>query len=169
MKKSLVGVLFILCLLPFLWGCPYEAKVPLGKSSQAPIDTALLGEWKNAEQGEPFTMTIQQFNDHEFLIFGAELKSGTCNCEAMRAFVTMINDERFLSVQEIKGQSESRGWWIAKYIISGDTLTAWVIEDKLFTEPVTSSRALYRFIKKNLHNKELYGDVSPTVLRRIAK
>ena len=114
-------------------------------------------------------MTIQQFNEHEFLISGAEIKKGTCECEAMRAFVTMVNDERFLNVQEIKGQSEVRGWWIAKYIISGDTLTAWVVEDKLFTEPLTSSRALYRFIKKNLHNKELYGDASPMVLQRIAK
>ena len=169
MKKSLSGVLFILCLLPFLWGCPYEAKVPLGESGKAPLDATLLGEWKNAEQGEPFTMTIQQFNDHELLLLGAEIKKGSCECEALRAFVTMIDDERFLNVQEIKGQSESRGWWIAKYIISGDTLTAWVVEDKLFTQPVTSSRALYRFIKNNLRNKELYGEASPMVLQRIAK
>jgi len=169
MKKSLSGVLFIVGLLPLLWGCPYEAKVPLGEGSKAPFDAALVGEWKNTEQGGSFTMTIQQFNEHEFLISGAEIKKGTCECEAMRAFVTMINDERFLNVQEIKGQSEVRGWWIAKYIISGDTLTAWVVEDKLFTEPLTSSRTLYRFIKKNLHNKELYGDASPMVLQRIAK
>ena len=169
MKKSLSGVLFIMCFLPFLWGCPYEAQVPLAKSSQAPIDTALLGEWKSTEQGESFTMSIRQFNDHELLLLGTELEKGTCECDAIRAFVTMINDERFLNVQEIKGQSESRGWWIAKYAVSGDTLTAWIVEDKLFTKPVTSSRALYRLIRENLHNKELYGDVSPTVLQRIAK
>jgi hypothetical protein len=169
MRKSLSGVLFIVCLLPLLWGCPYEAKVPLEESGKALIDRELLGEWKNIAQGEPFTMTIQQFNDHEFVISGAELKDGTCNCEAMRAFVTIIKEERFLNVQEIKGEFEPRGWWIVKYTVSGDTLRAWIIEDKLFTEPVTSPRALYRFIKKNLGNKELYGDASPTVWQRIAK
>jgi hypothetical protein len=170
MKKSLSELFFIVILLPFLlWGCPYEAKAPLGESGKAPIDRELLGEWKNTEQGEPFTMTIQQFNEHEFLISGAEFKNGICNCEAMRAFVTVIQGERFLNVQEIKGESESRGWWIAKYTVSGDTLRAWIVEDKLFTKPFTSSRELYRFIKKNLHNKELYGDASPPTWQRIAK
>ena len=169
MKKhrSVMALFTLLFILPLLWGCPYESKVPLGKSSQAPIDTALLGQWKNTEQGESFTMAIQQFNDHEFLISGAELKNGICKAEAIRAFVTIIKDEHFLNVQEIKGESEPRGWWIVKYTISGDTLTAWTVEDKLLTQPVTSSRALYRFIKKNLRNKDLYGTDDPLVYHRV--
>jgi hypothetical protein len=169
MKKSLSGVLFIVCLLPFLWGCPYEAQVPLGESGKAPIDRVLLGQWKSTKQGESFTMTIQQFNDHEFLVVGAELKDGTCACEAIRTFVTLIEGERFLNVQEIKAGSEPRGWWLVKYTISGDTLTAWPVEDKLFTKPVTSSRALYRFVKKNLRNKDLYGTDFPMVYQRVRK
>jgi hypothetical protein len=43
------------------------------------------------------------------------------------------------------------------------------VDDKLFTKPVTSSRALYRFVKKNLNSKELYGDATPTVLQRVKK
>jgi hypothetical protein len=171
MKKGMrsFGVLLMLCMLPFLWGCPYESKVPLSKSTTAEIDRELLGEWLSiSEKGDkPFTMTIQQFNDHELLIFGAELKNGTCKAEAIRAFVTLIKDERFLSVQEIKREAEPRGWWIVKYTISGDTLTAWTVEDKLFTKPITSSGALYGFIKKNLHNKDLYGTDYPMVYQRV--
>jgi hypothetical protein len=169
MKKGMqiLGVLSILLILPFLWGCPYESKVPLDKSCKAKIDTALLGEWRSTEKGESFTMTFQQFNDHELLIMGME--EGKTECEGIRAFVTTIKDERFLNVQEIKEPFDKRGWWIVKYTISGDTLTAWTIDDKLFTKPVTSSRALYRFVKKNLHNKELYGDATPTVLQRVKK
>jgi hypothetical protein len=169
MKKGIrrLGVLAILLCLPVLWGCPYESKVPLDKSCKAEIDTALLGEWRSTEKGESFQMTIQQFNDHELLILGTE--KGKVQPEAIRAFVTTIKDEHFLNVQEIKDQPEKRGWWLVKYTISGDTLTAWTVDDKLFTEPITSSRALYRFVKKNLLNKELYGDAEPMVLQRVKK
>ncbi|MCJ7664669.1 MAG: hypothetical protein MUO24_10570 [Desulfobacterales bacterium] len=169
MKKGvqILGVLAMLLIFPFLWGCPYESKVPLDKSCKAEIDTALLGEWRSTEKGESFQITIQLFDDHELLIMGME--EGKTECEGIRAFVTMIKDERFLNVQEIKDQPDKRGWWLVKYTISGDTLTAWTIDDKLFIKPVTSSRALYRFVKKNLHNKELYGDATPTVLQRVRK
>lgn len=165
--RSVMVLFTLLFILPFLWGCPYESKVPLGKSSQAKIDAELLGEWRNTEKGESFTMVFQQFNDHEFLIVGIE--AGKVQYEMLRAFVTRIKDERFLNVQEIKGESDKRGWWLVKYTISGDTLTAWTVEDTLFTKPATSSGALYRFIKKNLQNKDLYGTASPTVLKRVTK
>jgi hypothetical protein len=162
-----LGIIVILLILPFLWGCPYESMVPLGKSWKAEINPALLGAWKSTGKGESFTMTIQPFNEHELLILGTE--KGKIQPDAMRAFVTTIKDERFLNVQEIKDQPDKRGWWLVKYNISGDTLTAWTVDDKLFPKPITSSRALYRFIKKNLGNKELYGDTSPTVLQRVKK
>jgi hypothetical protein len=169
MKKGMqsLGVLAILFILPFLWGCHYESKVPLDKNCRAEIDQALLGEWRSTEKGEPFTMVIQQFNEHELLILGIE--KGKVQPDVIRAFVTTIKDERFLNVQEIKDQPDKKGWWLVKYTISGDTLTAWTVDDKLFTKPITSSRALYRFVKKNLDNKELYGDAKPTVLQRVTK
>lgn len=166
-KMLALGVLPMLLILPFLWGCPYESKVPLDKSCKAEIDPALLGKWQSTEKGESFQITIQAFNDHELLILGTE--KGKVQADVMRAFVTMVKDERFLNVQEIKEQLDKRGWWLVKYTISGDTLTAWTVDDKLFTAPTTSSRALYRFVKKNLGNKELYGDAPPMVLQRIKK
>ena len=42
-----------------------------------------------------------------------------------------------------------------------------IVDDKLFTKPFTSSRALYSFVKKNLHNKDLYGDATPMILKRV--
>jgi hypothetical protein len=166
-KMLALGVLSILLILPFLWGCPYEAKVPLDRSCKAEIDTALLGEWRSTKKGESLQMTIQAFNDHELLILGTE--KGKTECEGIRAFVTMVKDERFLNVQELKEQPDKRGWWLVKYTVSGDTLTAWTVDDKLFTKLITSSRALYRFVKKNLDNEELYGDAPPMVLQRVKK
>lgn len=169
MKKSRLslGVLSILFILPLLWGCPYESECPLSKVSKAKIDQALLGEWKNTDQAEPFTMIIQQFNDHELLIMGAE--DGKIDRDVMRAFVTVIKDERFLNGQEIRRPGKKRGWSLVKYTISGDTLTVWIVDDKLFTKPLTASKALYRFVKKNLRNKALYGDDPPMVLKRVGE
>jgi hypothetical protein len=160
-----LGILFFLLILPFLWGCPYESDVPLGKSNKGEIDQALLGAWKNTAEEEPFNMIIEQFNDHELLLLG--MKDGTIERDVMRAFVTVIKDEQFLNVQEIKDSPDERGWYLVHYALSGDTLTMRIVEDKLFTKPFTSSRALSSFVKKNLHNKDLYGDATPTVLQRV--
>jgi len=166
-KMQIWGVLAILFILPLLCGCPYESTVPLSKVSEAKIDPALLGGWRNTDQAEPFTMIIQQFNEHELLIMGIE--DGEVQQEAARAFVTVIKDEQFLNVQELKESYDERYWHLAKYTISGDTLTVWTVDDKLFTKPLTSSKALYRFVKKNLHDKALYGDGAPMVLQRVGK
>jgi len=163
----ILGGLAILFILPLLCGCPYESECPLGKSSKATIDPALIGEWKYTVEGESFTMIIQQFNEHELLIMGAE--DGQIQLPVVRAFVTVIKDEWFLNVQEIEKSYDERVWYLAKYTISGDTLTAWTVDDKLFTKPVTSSRALYNFVKKNLGDKALYGDDPPMVLQRVGE
>jgi hypothetical protein len=166
-KIKSIGILAILFILPFLCGCPYESKVPLSKVSKATIDPALIGDWEHADEEEAFTMIIQQFNDHELLIMGAE--EGVIARDVMRAFVTVIEDERFLNVQDTDVPPDKRVWYLVKYTISGDTLTAWTVDDKLFTKPVTSSRALYRFVKKHLHDKTLFGDNPFLVLKRVGE
>ena len=161
----ILGIVFFLLILPLLWGCPYESDVPLSKSSKAEIDQALLGAWKNTTEEEPFTMIVEQFNEHEFLLLG--MKDGKIEREVMRAFVTVIKDERFLNVQEIEDTPDERGWFFVHYTLSGDTLTMRIVDDKLFTKPFTSSRALYSFVKKNLQNKDLYEDTPPMILKRV--
>jgi hypothetical protein len=166
-RRHGIGLLLLVFILPLLGGCPYESKVPLSNSGAAKIDTALLGEWKNTEEGEPFTMIIQQFNDHELLLLGIE--DGKVQREVMRAFVTIVKDEHFLNVQEIKGLLATRGWHLANYAIAGKTLSIRIVDDKLITKPFISSRALYAFVKKNLRNKELYGDGSTMIFQRVGE
>jgi hypothetical protein len=167
LKKHSIVLLFFLFILPLLWGCPYESDVPLSKSSKAKIDQGLIGEWEHAEKDEAFTLIIEQFNEHELLIMGME--DGEVQRDVMRAFVTVIEDERFLNVQDTDVPPDKRVWYLAKYTISGDTLTAWTVDDKLFTKPLTSSRALYRFVKKHLHDKALFGNNPFLVLNRVGE
>jgi hypothetical protein len=100
LRRYSVGLLLLVFILPLLWGCPYESTVPLGKSCKVKIDAELLGEWRSREKGESFRMTIQQFNDHELLITATEERK--IKRDVIRAFVTLVKDERFLNVQEIK-------------------------------------------------------------------
>jgi aminoglycoside phosphotransferase family enzyme len=139
----------------------------LDKSCKAKIDAELLGAWQSTEKGESFTMTIQQFNDHELLITATE--NGKIQQEAIRAFATVVKDERFLNVQEIKASGEKGGWYIVRYVVSEGILTTRVVDDKLIKKPFTSSRALYKFIKQNLQNEALYGDDNPMVFQRVKK
>ncbi len=162
LKKYGIGLLLLVFILPFLWGCPYESKVPLSKSTEAEIDKELLGEWQEKEGGG--SIMIKQFNEHELLIMGKEDEK--IQCDVIRAFVTVVNDKRFLNVQVIQTPPADGGWFIANYTIAGGTLTIWVVDEKLFKQPFTSSKALYRFVKRNLGNKDLYGD-SETVYQRV--
>ena len=160
-----MGILFFLLIMPLLWGCPYESDVPLSKSSKAETDQALLGTWKNTSEEEPFTMIVEQFNEHELLLLGIE--DGKIHRDVMRAFITVIKGERFLNVQEVEDTPDERGWYLIHYVLSGDTLTMRIVDDKLFTKSFTSSRALYSFVKENLNNKDLYGDDTPMILKRV--
>jgi hypothetical protein len=65
----------------------------LGKSCKAKIDAELLGEWRSSEKGESFTITIQQFNDHELLITATE--EGKIQRDVIRAFVTPVRTSSF--------------------------------------------------------------------------
>ncbi len=176
LRKRGIGLLLLVLILALLCGCPYDSDVPLSKSSKATIDTELIGEWEFAQKEEEASGTIHicQFNDHELVIYilvKHESKKGEIECKIHRAFVTVIKDEKFLNVQEVETLHQKRSWWIVNYVISGDTFTYRTIDDKLFEKlkkPITSSRALYRFVKQNLLNKDLYdGDFQ--VLKRVTQ
>ena len=176
LRKQSLGLLLLVLSLAFLCGCPYSSDVSMSKSSKAKIDKELLGEWKFADEKEQGsgTISIRQFNDHELVIYllvEHESKGGEIECEIYRAFVTVIENENFLNFQEIEASPQSRSWTIVNYIISGDTLKYRLVGDKLFNKlkkPITSSRALYRFVKRNLHNKDLY-DGGFQVLKRVTQ
>ncbi|RLB05369.1 MAG: hypothetical protein DRG50_07340 [Deltaproteobacteria bacterium] len=175
LRKRSIGLVLLVLILPLLCGCPYSSDVPMSKSSKAKIDKELLGEWKFADEKEQGsgTISIRQFNDHELVIYllVEQSKGGEIEYEIYRAFVTVIENENFLNFQKIEASPQSRSWTIINYIISGDTLKYRLVGDKLFNKlkkPITSSRALYRFVKRNLHNKDLY-DGGFQVLKRVTQ
>jgi hypothetical protein len=153
------ALLFLLC------GCPYESQVPLGRSSEAGIDTELLGMWQSrgGDPKEVGTVAITRFNEHELLIVIHE--KGTKGDDYYRAFTSLVDGEKFLSVQEIRLSKGERKWNLVNYSVSGDVLNVRIVEDALFKKKKTTPEPLDAFIKANLKNKKLYDDDLPVLTR----
>lgn len=159
----------MICSLLCFCACPYESEFPLSKCGEATIDKQLIGQWKlEAKEGEQAgVIIIHRFNDHEYLISAKGENESTAML--MRAFGTIIDGQTFLNVQEISNPGEKkRPWNFVNYSISEDKLIYKVVEEDLFEKKsFTSPEALYRFIKENLKNKELYEQDDEQTLHRI--
>ena len=154
-------LLLSLSALVFLAGCPYESPKPLSMPAGAIIDEKLLGSWKYAEKGkrEAGLVTISRFNDSELLIVLEE--EGKMEREMMRGYVTNIDGEKFLNLQNIEGGYDARKWIFVSYTTGDCSLTYRVVNDSIapaVVDPGLSSDQLRKLIKKNLRNKQIYDE-----------
>jgi len=153
--------------LIFLAGCPYSSDVPLGDPASAVIDRALPGTWRleDPETHEKFTLTFASFNGHEMVGFSSEGEGKPIS--AFRLFVTPVGGERFLNVQELKDDSAPQ-WYLARYRVSGDTLSLRLVDDGLFgSKTFSSPQALQEFVASRLADPRLFGspqDETPDML-----
>jgi hypothetical protein len=147
-----------------LYGCPYDSEVPLGQIQSAQIDKTLVGNWlfKSNDQKESGVVTISPFNEKELLIVVRE--EGKSPHDFYRAFVSIVDGEKFLSIQEVRPKNEKRSWVFVNYSMANGELNFRIVEDKLFREKFASSSALQDFIRANIKNRDLYaGDGGPVL------
>ncbi|MCG2721128.1 MAG: hypothetical protein L6290_03805 [Thermodesulfovibrionales bacterium] len=167
MKKKVLLSGMILAISIFLCGCPLESEFPLSIPETAQLDRDLIGNWKfiNPEKEEVATITISPFNDHELIIISPEENK---NISAYRAFVTCLNGEKFLNVQEIEKSEDNRHWLFVNYSIRDNRLTLRILEDTLMkNKKIDTPQALSRIIEKNLKNKDLYSENSEMLFERL--
>jgi hypothetical protein len=141
----------------------------LSPSSEAKIDKELIGKWKfQSEKEEPSgTITIYQFNEHEYLILLKE--EGEENIDLMRAFGTSIDEHKFLNTQDINSaNAKEREWFFVNYSVFNDRLVLRYVEDQIFENKIiNSSQELYKFMKENLDNKDLYDEDDKKIFSRV--
>ena len=157
LAKRIIFGAFLILLLFFIWGCPYGSSVPLGKIEKSVIDTSLLGSWRSGSAGvDSFeVMTIYPFNQHEYLILFQEKDEAS----VFRAFSTQVDGHTFLNVNELNPEIKREPNYIfVEYLLTGDELNFRFIEDKILQRNFKNSRAFYDFVKKNLDNKQLFGE-----------
>ena len=146
------------CVLLILSACPYTSDQPLSDPTAATFDRSLVGVWKtqDPESKEWHTLTFLSWDDRQMVAIadgGPDEKT-----ETYRVFVTTIEHERFLNVQQL-GEDESRQWYFARYRISDGRMILSLVDDALFaSRSFASSEVLRDFIKKNLADPRLFGD-----------
>ena len=156
-----IACLFSLCLL--CAGC-YESKYPLSSADASRIDGRLLKHWVEEQQspGEKrYRASIFKFSEKEYLVaFSRDNETATI----ARAFTTMIGAVSVLNLQGIESQDPAnRTYVFFKYGVTPDgLLQTWMIsrdspllKDKAFS----SQRDFATYIKKNIHDKRLFGDM----------
>jgi len=155
--KRLVYAFCLFFLLLIIWGCPYDASVPLGKIENSVIDSNLIGSWKSTGTDvDTFeVMKVYPFNQHEYLILFLE----KAEINVFRAFSTTVDEHTFLNVNELSSEITSAPNYIfVEYLLAGNELKFRFIEDKLPKENYKNSHAFFNFVKKNLSNNQLFGE-----------
>jgi hypothetical protein len=145
-----------------LAGCPYESPHPLSDPDAATLDRALVGVWRSTdpETGTVMTLTFLPWNDRELVASTQEPdpSAGSGKLTMFRAFVTVIDGERFLNLLEL-GTESGPAWSFARCEISEDRMTLRLVDDLLFEDRgFSSSEDLREFVRGFLSDPRLYGD-----------
>lgn len=153
------GLILMVVVTLTLAGCPFSSDLPLSSPADALPDDALTGRWKTQDKETRQWVTVEflQYSEKEYVAWSRDPGEASGKIEAYRVFVTNIERERFLNIQEL-GPGTSRVWSFANYHITGDALSLRFVDDALFsTQTFSSSDALREFVRKNLRDPRLYA------------
>jgi len=154
-RRGAAGMLIVAVTLA-LTCCPFTSDLPLSSPADAALDNALLGKWRarDPDTEQWTTMRFLAFNDREYVAWTTEPDGKT---EVYRAFVTVIDGERFLNSREL-GTADSRSWSYVNYRVARDTLSLRFVDDEIFSSRTfASSESLREFVRAHLHDPRLYS------------
>ena len=144
------------------------SKVPIADISQAVVDDRLLGKWMPAEQDENeyFEFSLFKFNDKEYLSWIHSEEKDTSETKIKNKFYRIyfidILDKHFINAQDINSfKKADRLYFFYRYEMQTDStmmLVSLKDIDSVKVDKFEKSEDLYNFVKKNIHNKKLYGD-----------
>ena len=92
-----------------------------GWSASRVLDDALVGTWQfeATQEHAPWSVTIYRFNNLEYLLM---FRQGDAETELLRGFVSPIEDEKFLNIQDIRVSESKKTWMFANYSVTKDEL-----------------------------------------------
>lgn len=155
MKKIIL--ICVACTL--MAGCDYT--VPLVKTPDAKIDTALVGSWeKSGSDGNAENLLVLPMSEHEYMV---AFPAGSKN--AMFARGCIWRSETTILVQlnwfgTIKGKlpEDNRTYQFASYTVDGDSLTVRLLNPDVVTKSVKSSEELVGGIVDNKNDPKLFRE-----------
>jgi len=174
-------------LLPLVSALPacdyYYSPVPLADAADAPLDERLLGQWvaldDDAEAGllqevagaDTVGIQVYRFSEHEYLIEWPEyvcrnFRTPELMDHRMRAFITVIDNVRFLNLQDIGDDTD---YLIARYSFTPDLRLDFIRDgsgERGLGRKYRSSPELFAAVHARLNDPKLF-DSDSVVLRSI--
>lgn len=162
-RRGLCGLLPVFLAL-FWIGC--GSPVPIQDSAEAVFVPDLVGTWRTlpAPGGEPGEMLVLNFNDREYYVELRERADGAPEADTLRlrAYITHVDGTAFVNAQPIDSMDDDeRLFFFYTYDLSPDgvlTLTEVGDVNGQDIDTFETSEALYRFIRRNLDEADLYGE-----------
>ena len=132
----------------FLWGWPYESKVPLGKAT-IPVDQKLFGTWETSNPNDDY-LVISKAGEMEYSIV---LMRDRVKPEKCKGFVTMVNNLKFMNIYWIEHAETKYSFY--KFDLRGNTLKTIALTDSI-KKVFNTSFELKEYVEKNLNQTGFY-------------
>ena len=166
MKRSTACTSVWLSLMVLFVGVGCGSPVPISDADNAPFDEQLVGRWQATQTAdETVEMLILPFNDQEYYVELREVKPEPSDEEVLRlrAYITEVEGHRFINAQTLE---DERAYYFYTYALEQDgRLTIQELRDiqPQKINEFESSEALYTFVRQNVDNPALYGEVTSLV------
>ncbi|MEN8153566.1 MAG: hypothetical protein ABFR75_06050 [Acidobacteriota bacterium] len=168
MIRQNIKISFLIIMLIAFQSCfdlgLYISEVPLGSPTGQKPDKDLIGIWERiSDKSTPDdsgSIEFTLFNEHEYVIrvHGGNEKN------LARAFIVKVGKFFFLNIQELS-ENERKFVFCSYKISDSKDLVLNFVSDSLFKEyEPKSSRKLFKFIRKNLDNPELFDKETKILL-----
>jgi len=142
-----------------LAGCDYT--VPLVKTANIPIDSAVVGQWQRTGQTNNIeSLLVLPLSKQEYLVvFPAGSKNAMFarGCLWRNEGTTWVQLDWFGTAQG-KLPEDNRTFQYAAYTVESDTLTCWLLNPEVVPKDITSSDALVKTVAANKSNPKLYRE-----------
>lgn len=151
-----------------LSGCPVSSKYPLGlKTDALPFDKSLIGTWKNNdEKSEATVVKIEKGNEANLykLTVVKKGESFMADSESFIVWVTLLNEKKFLVLQEINASDNKDSYYVYNFTINGNELTTNDISLKVKgTDAITSVKSYREEVIASMNHAEfLAGKINWT-------
>ncbi|MFA8433965.1 MAG: hypothetical protein ACEPOZ_05565 [Marinifilaceae bacterium] len=173
MKQS-KHILFYLCTLLLLSSCNYyESEVPITSSSEASIDSSLLGQWilttEKKEDRIGGYVEIIPFNDHEHLIQLVDYQDSTTlikSIENIRMFTSTINKRTYFNIQMLEKSGRSNYLIFRTKAISRHRLKLFYLSKDLFQKKFDRQKHFEEYIEDHQKEFDSYFQLEGILVRK---
>lgn len=163
-RQGLVSAFLLTLVLVAGTGCPFEAKVPIGKASPASLDPRLFGAWTDTS-ADSARILVLPFNETEYYVEVTE-KDG--RRDHYRVAPITLAGRQMLQVNELSAQATPDGYVFARCSLTPDgALSLRFVGEKIVPKSLQKdSQGLADFIAAHLDDPALEDEDTNILLRR---